>query len=248
MELPEPGPLIGTGKQANVFAAGEAVVKLSARPGGKRAAFHEAAVLARIESLDLPAPRVRGVVCHEGHWGIVMDRVDGPAFGERMRAAPETVPAHLLALARLHEEVHRREGAGLPDLVASLRAAIGRAPVLSDGLRRRLREGLAARPVGDRLCHGDFHPYNVMGALDTPVLIDWMDARCGAPEADLCRSWLLIDTVDPGLAEGYVGAYLDVSAVERGEVFAWLPYVAAARLAEDVPEEHERLLAMAERV
>ncbi len=248
MDLPELGLLIGTGKQAQVFAAGDAVVKLSIRPGGKRAAFHEAAVLARIEALDLPAPMVRGVVCHEGHWGIVLDRVEGPAFAERMRADPARVPAHLAALAELHRKVHWREGAGLPDLVASLRAAIGRAPALSDQLRRRLHEGLAARPVGDRLCHGDFHPYNVMGALDSPVLIDWMDARCGAPEADLCRSWMLIDTVDPGLAEGYVAAYLDVSEVERGEVFAWLPYVAAARLAEDVPEEHERLLAMAERV
>jgi hypothetical protein len=48
------------------------------------------------------------------------------------------------------------------------------------------------------------------------------------------------------LAEAYLAAYLAVGEVTRAEVFAWLPVLAAARLTEDVPEEAEVLIAMAE--
>lgn len=248
MALPEIGPLIATGKQAEVFEAGPLVLKLARAAGDKRETFREAAILTLVETLDLPAPAVHGVLAHEERWGLLIDRVEGPPFAERMLAAPETIGAHFEAMARLHRLVHERPGAGLPDLVMALDAAIARAPVLGDALRRRLREGLKARPGGDRLCHGDFHPYNVMGALDAPMLIDWLDARCGAPEADVCRSYVLMAGFDEALARAYVAAYLGRSGGPQEAVFAWLPYIAAARIAEDVPEETAALVAMAERV
>jgi hypothetical protein len=33
-----------------------------------------------------------------------------------------------------------------------------------------------------------------------------------------------------------------MTGVVRGKVTAWMPYVAAARLAEDIPDEFDRLL------
>ena len=61
-----------------------------------------------------------------------------------------------------------------------------------------------------------------------------------------CASWLLMQTVSLEMAEASLAAYLAIAPIERAAVFAWLPVLAAARLAENVPEEVAALMAMAE--
>jgi hypothetical protein len=44
------------------------------------------------------------------------------------------------------------------------------------------------------------------------------------------------------VAEPYLDAYCQVAHVRRQTILDWLPYIAAARLAEDVPGEQHSLL------
>jgi aminoglycoside phosphotransferase (APT) family kinase protein len=111
--------------------------------------------------------------------------------------------------------------------------------VLSERRRRTLLAELAAMPDGDRLCHGDFHPYNIMGPPGHEVLVDWLDASRGDPAADACRSYVLLRPVVPEIASAYVDAYSQASGQSRDAILNWLPFVAAARLAEGVPETDE---------
>jgi aminoglycoside phosphotransferase (APT) family kinase protein len=98
-------------------------------------------------------------------------------------------------------------------------------------------------PEGDRLCHGDFHPINVLGEISRPVVIDWPDACRGDPAADVCRSYLLLKLHAEGIADAYLDTYCRISNGQN--ILDWLPYVAAARLAEDVAGECDRLREMA---
>jgi hypothetical protein len=47
------------------------------------------------------------------------------------------------------------------------------------------------------------------------------------------------------IAEPYLNAYCRIANVPQGEILGWLPFVAAARLAEDTPDNLERLLEIA---
>jgi hypothetical protein len=49
----------------------------------------------------------------------------------------------------------------------------------------------------------------------------------------------------PAIAEAYVVTYAKAAELTPDEIFTWLPVIAAARLAEDVPEENEDLLHLA---
>jgi hypothetical protein len=49
----------------------------------------------------------------------------------------------------------------------------------------------------------------------------------------------------PEIAAAYVDAYIAASDVSRERIQCWLPFVAAARLAEGVPDEAGRLMKMA---
>jgi hypothetical protein len=75
-------------------------------------------------------------------------------------------------------------------------------------------------------------------------VIDWPDACRGDPAADVCRSYLLLKLHAEEIADPYLNARCRINNVPRRRILDWLPYVAAARLAEDVPRDFDRLLAI----
>jgi len=240
----EPGRLIGSGKEAEVFEYGREVLKLYKLGIAKRSAFREAAMLAIIEAFDVPAPRTLGVRALGERWGVVMTRAVGPSFAEAMGGQPEALPLYMKAMIRLQLAVHRHEAVLLPDMKARLVDRIRRATVLGATRQGRLLNRLSDMPAGDRLCHGDFHPFNVMGEPDNACIVDWLDATRGAPVADACRSYLLMRGAEPTWASAYLDAYATESGLSPNDILGWLPILAAARLAEDVPSETEALMAI----
>lgn len=241
------GELIGSGARAEIFARGELALKLYPKGEGKAEAFREGAILAAIEPLGLPVPVVEDVRQHEGRWGVLMTRAQGAAFDGPMRADPASLDRWLDEMVRLHRAVHAHAAPpALPNQKTKLAAAIRRAPSLEDGRRQTLLAQLASLPEGDRLCHGDFHPQNLIGRIGRAMIVDWLDATSGHPAADLCRSFVLIHPVVPDLAEAYLERYCAAAGLTREAVMAWLPVIAAARLAEDVADEAPALMAMME--
>ncbi|MCC6720476.1 MAG: phosphotransferase [Acetobacteraceae bacterium] len=239
------GAVLGGGRRAEVFALGEAVFKAFS-PGTRRAAVEREAAAQRLAAaLGAPVPRVRFVGCIAGRLGIAMDRVPGPALGERLMAGRDAPQAGLARMLRLHLALHALPGAGLPGLHPRLAARIGAAPLVA-ARRGALLAGLAALPPGDRLCHGDFHPFNILGPPGAEQVIDWADAASGAPLADACRTSVLIAPVDAALARAYLDHYVRAAGADPAEAASWLPIVAAARLGEAIPGEEAALRPLAE--
>lgn len=237
-----PGPLIGTGATAEVFAYGAGVLKLY-HPGVPRTAPEgEAIILEVLEQAGIAAPRAMGVVAHEGRWGLAMSRASGRAFAEAMLADPAAVPDYVAALVDLHCGIHAVAAPGLRAYKDRLAEAIGRAGLLPADQRQRLIAALGRMPDGDRLCHGDFHPFNVLGMPGAAMVIDWVDATSGPPLADLARSYVLLLPRAAELAEIYLAAYLERAGQARAIVEAWLPFVAAGRLAEAIDSQEADLL------
>lgn len=227
---------------AEVFEWGSRVVKLYRSKAAKQAAFREAANHAAIEALGLPVPAVWSVQQINGRWGIVFDRISGASFAKRMRKDPTAIPQYLEILARLHARIHAHPAARLGNLKVRLATNIARAKRLEETRKPILLSRLANMPEGDRLCHGDFHPINVLGEASQPIVIDWPDACAGDPAADACRSYLLLKLHAEEIADPYLDAYCRISSVPREKIIDWLRYVAAARLAEEVSGELDRLL------
>lgn len=214
-------------------------------------------------------PAVREVVTVAGRPGIVFDRVEGTPLAFQMFAAKDKATDGMALMAILHADLHTRRGGALPPLREGLAYKI-RAAGLPDELRdfaltrltqlcEKTRSDTATH---DALCHGDFHPLNILlagGDPKTPVIIDWVDATSGPPLADVARTELLMrysvlpDNWAPqeidwlahnrdSLAEAYLDAYYAVRPFERSEVAAWLPVVAAARRQDAIPESEKETM------
>ncbi len=236
------GRLLAAGNMAEVFEWGSRVMKLYRSAAGKPTAFREAAIHAAVAAMGLPVPAVWGVQEVAGRWGIVFDRVREGSFAARMREDPNAIPGCLETLARLHARIHAHPAPQLGSLKSRLATNISRAQLLDEPRKQIMLSRLAELPKGHRLCHGDFHPINVVGQISRPVVIDWPDACCGDPGADVCRSYLLLKLHAKDIAEPYLDAYCGLNDVPRARILDWLPYIAAARLAEDVLDDFERLL------
>jgi aminoglycoside phosphotransferase (APT) family kinase protein len=236
------GGLLAVGNVAEVFEWGARVVKLYKSPLAKPAAFREAANQVAVEAMGLPVPRVWGVHEIGGRWGVVFDRLKHPSFAEQMLSNPDEVPRYLECMVRLHMRIHAQPAIQFADLKVRLADNIAATTLLEERQKRDLLDRVAEMPDGNRLCHGDFHPRNILGDASQPVVIDWPDARRGDPAADLCRSYLLMKLHTAEIATTYLDAYCRAARMSHQAVLSWLPNVAAARLAEDVPSEFDDLL------
>lgn len=240
------GALIGEGKVAEVFEYGEGrVLKLYRAGQSASDPRRELGILDVVEAAGVAAPRAFDLEQIDERWGLVMSHVGGRPFAEPMLADPARTGPYFAAMARLQVQIHAASGSALAPLKVRVARKI-EASGLSDPVRRGLRDRLSKLPDGDRLLHGDFHPFNILGTPESAMVVDWLDATCGPPAADVCRSWLLMQTVARDLAEAYLDAYFAASPLSRAAVFAWLPVLAAARIAENVPDEVDALIAMAE--
>lgn len=91
---------------------------------------------------------------------------------------------------------------------------------------------------GNVLCHGDFHPDNILMSPRGAVIIDWPDASQGHPLADVARTSLLarLAELPPGIPgrralqygralfhQIYLRGYLKRQRARRRELDAWLP-------------------------
>ena len=233
---PAIGPLIGSGRVAEVFSYGANVLKLYLSPGAKADALREAAAMALAEARGLPVPKALEVGTFDGRWGIVMTRAPGDTLAAYAEADPSRLTASIEEMVRLHLEMHAQREVRLPSLKARLAARIALADELSPARRDALVVGLRDMPEGDSICHGDFHPFNIIGVPGAATIVDWLDATCGPPAADACRSYVLVAPHFPDLAEAYLDRYATASGLDRGAILQWLPFVASARLAEGTPD------------
>lgn len=166
-------------------------------------------------------------------------------------------------LADAHLAIHAHAAPELPRQHAYLERMLGRATALPERVRSAALAQLAQLPEGDRLCHGDFHPDNLVLTPAGPMVLDWLTATQGAPAADVARTLMLLEhaalPADAGrafrvlvqavrrvFAQAYWRRYSVSSGLQRADVAAWRLVVLAARIGEG-PREGEHIRELLER-
>jgi aminoglycoside phosphotransferase (APT) family kinase protein len=208
--MPEPTleimPLVGKGFCSDVYAWGEGrVLKLfHGWVAGERADREYAATRA-VHAAGLPAPAAYERVEVEGRCGIVFERIDGVSLLGYTQARPWALFSAIRQFAELHAQIHHYTApAGLPSLRDRITARI-QASDSPAADKQAARDRLADLPDGTALCHGDYHPGNVLVTPRGPVLIDWGSASCGDPIGDVaCTSWLMRTANLPPWSPGYM--------------------------------------------
>lgn len=251
---------IGEGRTAEVLTAwSNRVVKLY-RPEFAHLAEMEAAAARVVDASDIPAPYFYGKTERNGRTGLIFEFAIGDNMLWALRDNPMGIRGHARRMASLHHDIHAAAvGDALPSVHEQLWDAIMRAPALSQPERDAAIAHLDTLPQGDRICHMDFHPENILISGRYAVAVDWVTAAKGDPLADVCRTCLILESggvpkdTHPFVARAmrsfgasmmrqYREFYLKKANASPTDVDQWRLPMAAARLAEGIESETRWLL------
>ena len=120
----------------------------------------------------------------------------------------------------------------LETMKVKLRRQIEQVDILEKRYKESLLHKLDSFRYENRLCHGDYHLFNLINSDNQVTIIDWIDSSSGDIRADVCRSYLLYSEVSRDLAEMYLKLYCIKSGLTEEEIVQWMPIIAGARLSE----------------
>jgi len=251
---------IAHGRTADVALYGSGkVVKLFKEGFPRSAAEEEYRVTLLLHGLDVAVPQPYALIELDGRSGIVYEQIDGSTMLEAIAKKPLSCLAQASRMADVHAAIHSRAvGRKLPGQKESLRSRIEEAPCLTRDEKERLFVILDSLPAGDQLCHGDYHPDNVMIGERAWVL-DWMTVVSGNPAGDVMRTTILLkygtmpDETPRMTARlvalfrramlfSYMRRYRHATRMRMKDIDAWFLPIAAARLVERIPESEKALL------
>lgn len=220
---------------------------------------YEAWIAGAVHEAGIPSPAAGEIVGVDGRRGLIYERIHGISMLQDMNARPWMLLKHARSLSDLQVEIHRQTIAGLPSYKDRLKFDIQHARGLSIELREKALSMLAVLPDGQNVCHGDYHPGNILLTGNGPVVIDWMTACSGNPCADVARSSMLLSIGAKGAGKmirpliriviklyhrTYLNRYLMHNPAAKNESERWMPVIAAARLNEEILPEREALIQM----
>jgi tRNA A-37 threonylcarbamoyl transferase component Bud32 len=255
--------LLGRGRTAEVYAWNDKALKLFVDGFPAEWIRAEAEATRVAHRAGLSAPAVGEIVEVDGRIGIVYERIDGVSMLQTFATRPWTFLSAVRRFVEFQVAMHNCAGSELSSQRERLENAIQRAPRLAVEMKEQVLQGLDRLPDGDAICHGDYHPDNIIMSSQGLVVIDWMTATRGNPLADVARTSLMcrVSAAPPGasglvrwamrLGQGafhalYLREYSARQPFDREQLEAWTPAMAAARLVEGISDEEDRLVALVE--
>jgi uncharacterized protein (TIGR02172 family) len=208
----------------------------------------EARVVKAVRSAGLAAPMVGEKINVNGRTGLIYERINGPTMFEYCKKKQSELPRCARIMTKMHAEIHMcNKVTGLKSQREWLKKLIGAGSTngLPEDLQIEMLETLSGMPEGDRLCHNDFWPGNIVMSKQGPVVIDWGGTAIGNPLSDVARTLVLKEVGllpqqpqrNKQLMIGFYGSYLKryfrLCPGDEQEVVVWASIIAAACLGDN---------------
>jgi aminoglycoside phosphotransferase (APT) family kinase protein len=237
-----PGPLVGRGLTSDVFEYGpDRVVKLFFDWRPREQVECEFMVTRAVHAIGAPVPQALELIQIGGRNAIVFERIDGISMFRTVQRKPWKLFWAARELAELHARMHTHKAPPeLPTQREQIERWLAAAKDLSEADKTAARHFAENLPTGNTLCHGDFHPENILYAVKGPIIIDWSAGTRGDPIGDVARTsslirWAKIPEGAPAhmrvlihcfrkiINHVYLERYFQLRPGSRSELAAWEP-------------------------
>jgi tRNA A-37 threonylcarbamoyl transferase component Bud32 len=238
------GDPIARGNTAKIYLSDNKIVKVFNDYLPDTESMNEANKQKYAYSCGLPVPKVLDVTNINGEQAIIMEYVKGETLGDLLLKDKEQAEYYMNISVDRQLEIHSIIPDAIEPMYDKLYRQIESVNKLDIRQKSYLLEKLESFTYENRLCHGDFHLFNLIKTDNQVVVIDWVDSCAGDIRADICRTYLLYSQFSSELADMYLRLYCEKSGLLKSEVFQWAPIIAGARLSEKSvsSENSERLM------
>ncbi|WP_400245359.1 phosphotransferase family protein [Niallia sp. JL1B1071] len=240
MNLGEP---LASGNTAKIYLNDNKIFKIYKDYLPSTESAMEASKQRFAHSCGLPVPKVIDINKMDNNQVLIMEYIKGKTLGDLLFENPEKAEYYMSKSIDIQQQIHHYEGKNLPPISAKWRSQVEGSHILEGKIKSIILAKLKGMPNEKRLCHGDFHLYNLVQADDKVWIIDWVDAGTGDVCADICRTYLLYLENHQELADLYLDLYCSKTVYTKAVILEWMPIVAASRLSENVsPDNKDKLL------
>jgi tRNA A-37 threonylcarbamoyl transferase component Bud32 len=222
----------------------------------------EIAALDAARSAGVSVPQVYEEVVIDGRTGLLMERLEGTDLLTVIGQKPWLVFRSGRLTGEIHAQINAaRAPSSLPAVRDVMHRGLARLASSQPTLAEWVGRILARLPDGDALCHGDFHPGQVMLSGDRHAALDWSGAKRGDPLFDYARTRVLLSVGEPPpgtqltlrllakigrqlLVSSYARSYERNSSerIDRTRLRRWEIVNLAMRILNDIPGERPRIL------
>ena len=152
--------------------------------------------------MNFATPKAYEIISTEERMGIVYGRVEGESLLDWVMRTGD-VQGCAVFMAKLHKEIVQNKITHVPNYKEFLKYNILNAPAVNSKEQEAALQMLNKLGDSDTLCHGDFHPGNILISNGHTVVIDFMNVCHGDFLYDVARTVFLVE-------------YTPVSAVPAG--------------------------------
>ena len=246
---------IGIGRTAEVYRVGDGkAVKLFNQGISPAQVNYEAAISEKVAAVCLRAPKFFGLAHFEERNGLQYELIAGETLALETARHPFRMIRFARELGKVHQEIHSINLPGLRSVVEVYVEKIRQYLPLNVNMRNELIEFLE-NGQGETLCHGDFHPENVLVDQDGYLrVIDWVNAYCGNPLSDVARTYYLLRKgvspvkkrflirlteffIKPFVARIYLQSYFSNGPLPKKEFSVWQLIIHIARYKNCIKKE-----------
>ncbi|MGG3670579.1 aminoglycoside phosphotransferase [Bacillus cereus] len=230
------GNPIAKGNTAEIYLCNNKVVKLFKEYLPNTESPYEAQKQKYAYSRGLHVPKVFEVTEIQGRQAIIMEYIKGKSIGELLLNNLSEAQHYISMCVNEQQKIHAISVRSdeIEQMEERLYRQIQSVQNLDEKQKKNILSKMDSIVFEPRLCHGDFHPFNLIMSNDYVKTIDWVDASLGDIRADVFRTYLLYSQSSVELAEMYLHIYCRNTRISRNEIFQWAPIIIAARISENV--------------
>lgn len=236
--------LIAQRKNKEIYVDNDTVVKLYVEGHSQSDILNEALNQSRVEEYsNLNVPKLIEVGKLDNRWAIISERIEGKTISELMKENPDNFDKYLNLFVDVQLAILSNEVPLLNRIKEKFTRKLENATNIDENTKYELLQRLQGMKNHNKLCHGDYHPSNVIVKEDgTVYIIDWAHVTQGNASADAARTYLLfsIDNKEE-VAEKYLNLFSEKSGIEKSNIQRWIPIVAATQMTKNIEEEQEFL-------
>ncbi|KLA26434.1 aminoglycoside phosphotransferase family protein [Bacillus cereus] len=235
------GNPIAKGNTAAIYLYDSKVVKLFKEYLPDTESINEAKKQKYAYSCGLSVPNVFEVTKIQNRQAIIMEYVKGDSIGDLLLNNLKESEYYINICVNEQKKIHaiRVNTDKIESMRERLERQIKSVYKLDEKEKGNILNTLHSIKFEPRLCHGDFHPFNLILSEKNVNIIDWVDACSGDIRAEVFRTYLLYAQSHIELAEMYLQIYCRNTDLTRDEIFQWAPIMIAARFSEKVSPQNE---------
>ncbi|MDS0524624.1 phosphotransferase [Clostridium sp. SHJSY1] len=248
------GKLIGSGATADVYEWSNAEVIKVFKPNISSEVIQYEEYIGKIlNNTTLSIPKYIKTIRLKSTFAIIYERVYGKSLAEVLMESNDTSKI-ALDFANLHYKINQCFVKEIPKQSNTLNWRISRARrILGDNIKK-VEELLSSLPIRNKLCHGDFHPFNILVNSDKYFVLDWNDCFIGNPIIDVGLSYLALNSPSikeksgeivanesKKFSEEYLEYYCKYASLSKDEILKYLPLAASLKLDDNLSSDNKWL-------